>query len=438
MLKAYCSIALTFILIFLIKGAYAQDTTKHSPRFITVEARLGLYRNQQFQKSYSLGTDQGIYDINYGTCRLTGIELVFPANGKMSIYTGASWKFMNVVSRLTIPKGNIWIKQYKFDEVSRYRDNYWTLPLGLTIPLFSHQRLQLQAKAGLALNYREWGREGSWMVINTQKVDSIFRSQINTNIHDDWNVSAELGLSGLYLFPNKSFLKLSLEGSYSPKKTAEGQIIVYEHNKPVSVEHLKANQNAFGVVVSYGVNIDKKLLQLFVSENPIHKTFKNRSFAFQVGFNNSVVRGKELDGDRTGYAGTEIYGGFSYRTRIDSLWDLESGLLFSWTDVFPFLEVPIHLKYKLDNKLMLLLGPKLDISMKNPEQYFSLPKAMVKLSNYDNCGVAFDFGFQYRLSNLFFTECYISRGITKMYEDPLLDIHQGRRNALRLGFGILI
>lgn len=153
-------------------------------------------------------------------------------------------------------------------------------------------------------------------------------------------------------------------------------------------------------------------------------------FGFKGGFNKSTVDGKEPDGTKTGYIGYELYGSFFADTELNKKWNLENEILFSYTDDYHFIEVPVHLKYRIKKKWAILLGPKLDFIVDNDNDDFESGY------RFKNFGVSGELGVQYSFTKRFFAETRYSRSFTSQIDDLVLDIYGGKRHTFRVGLGI--
>lgn len=153
-------------------------------------------------------------------------------------------------------------------------------------------------------------------------------------------------------------------------------------------------------------------------------------FGFKGGYNRSDVVGRETDGDKTGYIGGELYGGFFAETVVSKRINIGTELLFSWTDDYHFIELPVHLKYTFAGKWNIFAGPKLDFLIDNDSDQAE--------SNYrfKNFGISADLGVQYNITRRFFAEIRHSRSFTAQVTDMVLDINNGKRNTWRIGLGI--
>jgi hypothetical protein len=172
------------------------------------------------------------------------------------------------------------------------------------------------------------------------------------------------------------------------------------------------------------------LILFFSSSAQADKKIITTRFGFKGGLNHSVVNGKDSIGAETGYIGTELYGGFFSDSKLGPKWNLENELLFSWTDDYHFVEIPIHLKYKFTKKWAAFAGPKMDIIVDDDNDPFE--------SSYQfrNFGVSADLGIQFNISNRFFAEGRFSKSFTKQITDHFLDINDGKRNTFRIGGGL--
>jgi hypothetical protein len=170
------------------------------------------------------------------------------------------------------------------------------------------------------------------------------------------------------------------------------------------------------------------LLSSFLS---FSQTIKKTTFGIKAGLNFSDVVGVESDGDKTGYVGTEIYGSLFVDTELNENWNLENELLFSYTDDYHFLEIPVHLKYKFLKNWNFLFGPKIDFILDNDNDPFESSSYRFK-----NFGVSIEVGTQYYISKRLFAELRYSKGLTQQIDDLVFDINKGKRNTLRIGIGI--
>lgn len=157
---------------------------------------------------------------------------------------------------------------------------------------------------------------------------------------------------------------------------------------------------------------------------------KKTIFGFKGGYNKSIVDGNEPDGTATGYIGYELYGGFFSDTELNAKWNLENEILFSYTDTYHFIEIPVHLKYRIYKNWFILAGPKLDFIADNDNDDFESGY------RFKNFGVSAEFGVQYHFSKRFFAETRYSRSLTAQIDDLALDIYGGKRHTFRIGLGI--
>lgn len=149
------------------------------------------------------------------------------------------------------------------------------------------------------------------------------------------------------------------------------------------------------------------------------------SFGFKGGFNRSIVNGHELNGTKTGFIGLELYGSFFADTELNDRWRFENEILFSWTDEYYFIEIPLHIKHSLIKSTFVLLGPKLDMIASNDAQIY----------DFNNFGVSIEVGVQYEITKRIGSEIRYSKGLMKQINDYVLDIYGGKRNTIRLGLG---
>lgn len=177
----------------------------------------------------------------------------------------------------------------------------------------------------------------------------------------------------------------------------------------------------------------KIIITCFIILNYINtnaQTENKTTFGFKGGYNNSIVDGKELNGTKTGYIGYELYGSFFADTELNKILNLENEILFSYTDDFHFIEIPVHLKYRIKQKWFILAGPKLDFIADNDNDSF---EANYRFKNF---GVSGELGLQYHFSKRFFAETRYSRSFTSQITNLGLDIYNGKRHTFRIGLGI--
>lgn len=148
-------------------------------------------------------------------------------------------------------------------------------------------------------------------------------------------------------------------------------------------------------------------------------------FGLKAGLNRSVIIGKELDGTATGFVGVELYASFFIDNELNKKWRLENEVLFSFTDDYHFIEIPIRLKYQVYKRILLAVGPKLDFVLSNDDEIY----------DFNKFGISVEMGVQYELTKRLISEFRYSVGLLPLINDFALDIYDGRRNTLRLGLG---
>lgn len=149
------------------------------------------------------------------------------------------------------------------------------------------------------------------------------------------------------------------------------------------------------------------------------------SIGFKAGMNRSIINGHELNGTKTGYVGLELYLAFFADTELSTRWRFENEILYSFTDDYHFIEIPLHVKYSIFKGTFVFLGPKLDMIVSNDDEIY----------DFNNFGVSIEPGIQYEITKRIISEIRYSMGLMKQINDFALDIYDGRRNTLRLGLG---
>lgn len=155
---------------------------------------------------------------------------------------------------------------------------------------------------------------------------------------------------------------------------------------------------------------------------------KKSRFGIKGGWNHTVIRGYETNGDKTGFIGGTIYGALFSEIHIGATTLLGNELLFSWTNNWHFIEVPFHIKQMLNARWAVFLGPKLDFDADKFDKN--------KESKSGFCGVSIETGVQFNFAKWVFAESRYSISLSKQFRDESFDINDGRRNNFRIGTGI--
>lgn len=174
------------------------------------------------------------------------------------------------------------------------------------------------------------------------------------------------------------------------------------------------------------------VLSIFIASSLISFSQNNDTINLgaKVGYNNSNMSGRDSNGDKNGYLGNEIYVGVFSNFLMNKHFHFQIELIYSYTEDYNFLELPINLNYCLSDKFYLFAGPKFDFILDNDENAFE--------SNYKfrNFGVSADFGIRYYLIDSFFIETRYSVGfVAQLKRDIQLDINNATRNTFRIGLG---
>lgn len=168
------------------------------------------------------------------------------------------------------------------------------------------------------------------------------------------------------------------------------------------------------------------ILILSISRITLYGQEKKTALGFKGGLNQSHVNATELNGLKSGYSGTELYGGFFADTRISKRFHFGNELLFSFTDDYHFIEMPFHLKYNIVEKWNILAGPKLDYIVDEDDVWY----------DFKQSGLSGEVGSQFRINKLFFAEIRYARSFTRQIDSDFFEFYGGRRNTFRVGLGI--
>jgi hypothetical protein len=154
--------------------------------------------------------------------------------------------------------------------------------------------------------------------------------------------------------------------------------------------------------------------------------FKKINYGFKGGINSSRINATELNGSKSGYIGTELYAGFFADTRITKKLNLGTELIFSYTDSYHFIELPLQLKYNISEKWNLMAGPKMEY----------IPDYEDNFIDFKRVGISGEVGSQFQINPLFFAEARYAYGFTPNINDLGLGFYNGTRNTFRLGLGV--
>ena len=171
------------------------------------------------------------------------------------------------------------------------------------------------------------------------------------------------------------------------------------------------------------------IFMFFLSVTAVYsQSAKKMAWGAKIGLNRSMISGEQTSNGKIGYVGTELYTGV-FMSRVLRPRSMVAGeVIFSYTDDYHFVELPLHFKYTLRDNWHLFAGPKIDFLIDAFfEEYWEDFKAF---------GVSGDFGLQYLLNRKLFLEARYSRGLSKQINHFVFDILNGKRNTLRLGIGI--
>jgi len=122
--------------------------------------------------------------------------------------------------------------------------------------------------------------------------------------------------------------------------------------------------------------------------------------------------------------GISFYGGLFAETRLSKTWSLQNELIFSVNN-YPFLEIPIFLKYHIGGRFSIFGGPKLDIL---------LADSQIR-NGASVLGLSAEIGVEYQLSKSIFFEARYSHGITNQIPNFNADRSLSRTSNLRFGIG---
>lgn len=148
------------------------------------------------------------------------------------------------------------------------------------------------------------------------------------------------------------------------------------------------------------------------------------------GINRSVVNAIDNFGEKSGYIGTELYGGIVFQRKIANQSFMQVSALVSYTDDVTFIELPIYYRYNIYNKISVFAGPKLNY----------IPDVQYNNFNYfrKRLGVNIDIGTDYQIIKNLYFEASFSKAFTKQYDNTALDFYYSKRNVYRIGLTYFI
>jgi hypothetical protein len=149
-------------------------------------------------------------------------------------------------------------------------------------------------------------------------------------------------------------------------------------------------------------------------------------FGFKAGFNRSDITGKTTNGEKTGYIGGELYAGFFSETIFSPRCKFAQELLFSWTNDYHFIEIPLLVHYRINERWSTFGGLRLDVVADNDEPGWA---------TFQHVGFSPEAGVQFVFLKRFCAEFRHAAGLIPQVNDHSFDINNGRRNTTRVGVG---
>lgn len=230
------------------------------------------------------------------------------------------------------------------------------------------------------------------------------------------------------IISSSQILPDSLTAKNEKPGTTQGSVNTQQSKDAAEPKVIPQEVNSqFGQSVSNGVKSSGTSPKSFFNGFASGKD-KKITFGFKGGMNISRIHATDIDGSRSGYAGTELYGGFFADTRLTAKLNLGTELIFSFTESYHFIELPLHIKYKIKEKWNLMAGPKLDFIADGSWDYEN--------DKFKRFGVSGEIGSQYQLNPLFFAELRYAYGLTQQINSGWMEFYNGHRNTFRLGLGI--
>ncbi len=168
------------------------------------------------------------------------------------------------------------------------------------------------------------------------------------------------------------------------------------------------------------------IASLFFMLSLYGQTEKITTFGIKAGLNKSYIVSENKDF----YTGLELYVGFFSDAKLNNKLNLQNEIVFSYTDDYHFIEIPVLIKYKIKKKWSFFLGPKLDFILDNDNDPFEAIAYRFK-----NFGISVTLGIQYDISKRFFSEIRYGHSFTAQVDDLILELFNSKRRTVRVGFG---
>jgi hypothetical protein len=178
-------------------------------------------------------------------------------------------------------------------------------------------------------------------------------------------------------------------------------------------------------ILLYGLLFHLISTTTFAQENK--RRVATTRFGFKGGFNRTHIQGKTTSGEKTGYIGGELYFGFFSETTFSPRCKFGQEILFSWTDDYHFIEVPLLVHYRINERWSTFGGVRLDVLTANELDQ--------PVKQFKHMGLSPEVGVQFVFLRRLSAEFRHAACIFPQVTDNLLDINEGRRSTTRLGVG---
>ena len=165
-------------------------------------------------------------------------------------------------------------------------------------------------------------------------------------------------------------------------------------------------------------------LQALQAQELNTKTKRETTFGIKSGFiSSSYTNSVSLNKPR----GVGFYGGLFSETRFNKKWSFQNEVNFTITEGNIFIEIPLFLKYHINDKWSVFMGPKMDFLVTDSSRHY------FGEGNYKTLGISAEIGVQYNLSEKLFIEGRYSHSFTNQLEYKKFDTR--KRKTLRIGLG---
>lgn len=127
-----------------------------------------------------------------------------------------------------------------------------------------------------------------------------------------------------------------------------------------------------------------------------------------------------------GYYGLTVYEKFLPEIQLGTNLSVRSQMVFSYTENYHFIQLPLHVRYQLNDKWSVFTGPKLDTFLDRTGRYGDAFNAF---------GTAIDVGLRYDATENIFAEISYSYSLSNQSTNAAYPFYAGQKSTLQIGSG---